>query len=173
MSLDVLFRSIGSQLRKADDALVSSIQISDGSEAQFISAASFLEQTYDSGDRGRLSRAQTPMSRGQTPMVRYTLDTQDELPGSFPSSPPRAEREPWHPPSRQSRPFLAKTVPKETIKDFICLSFSPTGKHILSPQDANAESLEPTFKSQCHLAYSRGRFCLIVCNCCLHVRSIQ
>ena len=117
MSLDVLFRSIGPQLRETDDSLISSLQSSDPSEAQILSASSFLESTYDSGDRGRLSRAQTPMSRGQTPMVRSTLGSIAELPGSFPSSPPHLLKERWHPPSRQSRlPFWQRLSHKKTPK---------------------------------------------------------
>jgi hypothetical protein len=94
MSLDVLFRSIGSQIRQPDSNLISSLQSSDASEAQLLSASTFLEQTYDSGERGRLSRAQTPMSRGQTPMVRLTLD--HELPGSFPRSSIASTRDSHH-----------------------------------------------------------------------------
>ncbi|RMZ91698.1 hypothetical protein DV736_g1074, partial [Chaetothyriales sp. CBS 134916] len=85
MSLDVVFRSIGSQLCCVDDNLVSSLQASDPSEAHILPASTFLEQTYESSDRARLSRAQTPLSRGQTPMVRIRPCLQAE-PGlkSFP-----------------------------------------------------------------------------------------
>lgn len=77
MTLDVLFRSISSTIRSADPSidpfLLSSLTASDTSEAQLFSAQSFLENIYGDpySDRGRASRAQTPMapSRGQTPMV--------------------------------------------------------------------------------------------------------
>ncbi|KAF7504558.1 hypothetical protein GJ744_002114 [Endocarpon pusillum] len=77
MTLDVLFRSIGTRIRVADQSTDSSflfsIQSSDPSEAQVLSATSFLEIIYGDLDRGRVSRAQTPMvtgtfSRSQTPM---------------------------------------------------------------------------------------------------------
>jgi hypothetical protein len=73
--LDVLFRSLGSTIRNADaqtnPILLPSLAASDPSEAQLFSAAAFLEGIYGdpSGDRGRSSRAQTPMSRAQTPMT--------------------------------------------------------------------------------------------------------
>jgi Kinesin motor domain len=99
MSLDILFRSIGHSIRRpyhpnlpngAD--LIYTLQASDATEAQIMAANAFFESTYGDGERARLSRAQTPMSRGQTPlMVR-----DPELPGSFPLSPatlhPRSPR---------------------------------------------------------------------------------
>ncbi|KAJ9610832.1 hypothetical protein H2200_005609 [Cladophialophora chaetospira] len=150
MTLDVLFRSIGDQIRRphhpdlpTDTALLSSLQASDSSEAQVLSATSLLESIYGYGDRARLSRAQTPMSRAQTPMVGNKLC---ELPGSFPGSPPRttphppsmafvsdhftgstalpcvieehpsSEKEPWRPPSKV--PFLSRlrSFKKSTTK---------------------------------------------------------
>ncbi|KIW23907.1 uncharacterized protein PV07_12069 [Cladophialophora immunda] len=76
MTLDVLFRSIGENIRRphhpdlpTDTSLLSSLQASDPTEAQIWSATTFLESIYGDGDRARLSRAQTPMSRAQTPMM--------------------------------------------------------------------------------------------------------
>ncbi|GAD96750.1 kinesin family protein [Paecilomyces variotii No. 5] len=75
MMLDVLFRSLAPTIRNADaqvdPVLLSSLTASDTSEAQLFSAAAFLESIYGdpSGERGRNSRAQTPMSRAQTPMT--------------------------------------------------------------------------------------------------------
>lgn len=100
MTLDVLFRSIGSNVRQthnqdmsADSNLLTAIQNSDNSEAQVLSATSFLDIAFDTGDRARMSRAQTPMagygSRSQTPM---TVWNPHELPSSFPSSPPPLSR---------------------------------------------------------------------------------
>src|SRR4051812_13068097 len=93
MTLDVLFRSIGQNIRRpdhpdlpTDNGLLASLQASDPAEAQISSAITFLESIYGDGDRARLSRAQTPMSRAQTPMMVGNSFT--ELPGSFPSSPP-------------------------------------------------------------------------------------
>jgi hypothetical protein len=76
MTLDVVFNSIAGNIRRphhpelpTDNTLLSSLQASDPSEAQILSATTFLESIYGDGDRARLSRAQTPMSRAQTPMV--------------------------------------------------------------------------------------------------------
>jgi hypothetical protein len=108
MSLDVLFRSIGTNIRRPDIQdpfidganLLYSLQASDPSEAQIMAASTFLESTYGDGDRARLSRAQTPMSRAQTPMVR---NFHVELPGSFPRSPPTARKSPrWLQDARES-----------------------------------------------------------------------
>jgi hypothetical protein len=95
MTLDVLFRSIGTRIRhpdiSTDSSLLPSLQSSDPSEAQILSAHTFLESIYGDPDRGRNSRAQTPMvvgnfSRSQTPMMVGLPDT--HRPGSFPKSPP-------------------------------------------------------------------------------------
>lgn len=92
MTLDVLFRSIAEKIRRphhpdlpTDTELLSSLQASDPSEAQILSATTFLDSVFSDGDRARLSRAQTPMSRAQTPMM--VCNETHELPGSFPSSP--------------------------------------------------------------------------------------
>ncbi len=98
MTLDVLYRSIAEHIRRphhpdlpTDTALLSSLQVSDPSEAQILSATTFLESIYGYGDRARLSRAQTPMSRAQTPMVGPVTR---EPPGSFPTSPPSTVNRP-------------------------------------------------------------------------------
>ncbi|EDN09464.1 hypothetical protein HCAG_06631 [Histoplasma mississippiense (nom. inval.)] len=78
MSLDVLFRSLSSTIQNLDNhenpLLLSSIANSDPSEAQLFTARSFIEMVYSDpwNERGRGSRAQTPMSamsRCQTPMT--------------------------------------------------------------------------------------------------------
>jgi hypothetical protein len=78
MSLDVLFQSLGNTIRSADNfedpTLLASLAAADSSEAQFFSARNFLDNIYGepNADRGRSSRAQTPMissSRAQTPMT--------------------------------------------------------------------------------------------------------
>ncbi|OJD18136.1 hypothetical protein AJ78_01802 [Emergomyces pasteurianus Ep9510] len=78
MSLDVLFQSLASTVQNLDSQdnplLLSSIADSDPSEAQFFTARSFIETIYSDpwNERGRGSRAQTPMSvmsRCQTPMT--------------------------------------------------------------------------------------------------------
>ncbi|KAG5301483.1 kinesin family protein [Histoplasma ohiense] len=78
MSLDVLFRSLSSTIQNLDNhenpLLLSSIANSDPSEAQLFTARAFIEMIYSDpwNERGRGSRAQTPMSamsRCQTPMT--------------------------------------------------------------------------------------------------------
>ena len=118
-----------------DTDLIYALQASDPSEAQIIPANSFLESLYgNDGDRARLSRAQTPMSRAQTPMM-VRNDPDQELPGSFPLSPPNHHRSPrellrdardsilhsprlnkerWHPPSKI--PFWQRLTPKKPAK---------------------------------------------------------
>lgn len=96
MTLDVLYRSIGSNIRRpchpdlpTDVQLLQSLQASDASEALIIPATTFLENMYTDGDRARYSRAQTPMtgigSRAQTPMT--VCPQSSHIPGSFPKSP--------------------------------------------------------------------------------------
>ncbi|ODH44847.1 hypothetical protein ACO22_00677 [Paracoccidioides brasiliensis] len=91
MSLDVLFRSISSTIQNPDittnPMLLPSVAASDVSEAQIFSARSFIETIYSDpwNERGRGSRAQTPMStmsRCQTPMTVRS-------PFNFPLSPCR------------------------------------------------------------------------------------
>ncbi|PKX88535.1 kinesin family protein [Aspergillus novofumigatus IBT 16806] len=80
MSFDVIFRSLESTIKPPDNSispvLLSSVVASDASEAQLFTAQTFLEAVYGdwSGDRGRNSRAQTPMSssRAETPMTEPT-----------------------------------------------------------------------------------------------------
>ena len=95
MSLDVLYRSIGSKIRgpcqpelPTDTQLLESLQASDPSDASIIPATTFLENVYSDGDRARFSRAQTPMagfgSRAQTPLMVRPLSA---VPGFYPLSP--------------------------------------------------------------------------------------
>ncbi|KAE8138427.1 P-loop containing nucleoside triphosphate hydrolase protein [Aspergillus pseudotamarii] len=77
MSLDVIFKSLASTIKPPDNSinplLLSSVASSDQSESQIFTAQTFLEAVYgdQSADRGRNSRAQTPMSTGraQTPLT--------------------------------------------------------------------------------------------------------
>ncbi|EGD95178.1 kinesin family protein [Trichophyton tonsurans CBS 112818] len=75
MSLDIIFRSLEKTIQVPDDEaenpLLDSVAASDPSEAQIYAADHFLEMIYGDGDRGRISRAQTPMSRSQTPMDSF------------------------------------------------------------------------------------------------------
>ena len=95
MSLDVLYRSIGPNIRRpchpelpTDTQLLERLQACDPSDANIIPATTFLETTYSDGDRARFSRAQTPMaglgSRAQTPLM---VGPPSPFPGSFPTSP--------------------------------------------------------------------------------------
>lgn len=98
MSLDVLFRSIGSNICRpchpelpTDTRLLQSLQACDPSEATVIPATTYLDSTFADPDRARFSRAQTPLagigSRAQTPLMVGL-----PLPGSFPTSPPQSTR---------------------------------------------------------------------------------
>lgn len=75
MALDILFRSLAPSVKSHDNSItpveLASLAASDPTEAQLFSAQAFLEAVYGdpSGDRGRNSRAQTPVSRAQTPMT--------------------------------------------------------------------------------------------------------
>ncbi|KAL3455291.1 P-loop containing nucleoside triphosphate hydrolase protein [Aspergillus heterothallicus] len=76
MSLDVIFKSLASTIKPPDNTippiLLASVAASDASESQMFTAQTFLEAVYgEPGDRGRNSRAQTPMSssRAHTPMA--------------------------------------------------------------------------------------------------------
>jgi hypothetical protein len=80
MGLDVIFKSLASTIRPPDNTItplsLASVSESDHAESQIFTAQTFLEAVYgDPGaDRGRHSRAQTPMSssRAQTPMTVRT-----------------------------------------------------------------------------------------------------
>ena len=103
MSLDMIFKSIGSKIRQVDhpelpidNKLLSNLQASDSSEATLSSATTFLESIYGETERGRASRAQTPMaggfSRAQTPMtVRESVHCLHE---AFPLSSPSLDGRP-------------------------------------------------------------------------------
>ncbi|KAJ5105865.1 hypothetical protein NUU61_003212 [Penicillium alfredii] len=72
MALDVIFRSLEPTVKTEDGSIspimLASLAASDTSEAQLFSAPTFLEAVYGepNGDRGRNSRAQTPMSPSRT-----------------------------------------------------------------------------------------------------------
>lgn len=82
MALDVIFKALEPTIKPPDNSinpnLLASVAASDPCEAQFFAAQTFLEAVYGdpNADRGRNSRAQTPISssRGNTPlMVRNLL----------------------------------------------------------------------------------------------------
>ncbi|EEQ84285.1 kinesin family protein [Blastomyces dermatitidis ER-3] len=106
MSLDVLFRSLSSTVQNLDNQdnplLLSSIADSDPSEAQLFTARSFIEMIYSDpwNERGRGSRAQTPMSvvsRCQTPMtdsmstINFPRRHLPHRPSTLPQSPDVSE----------------------------------------------------------------------------------
>lgn len=122
MTLDVLFRSISQNIRRPDHPdlptdtnLLRSLQASDPSEAQIIAASSFLEGIYGEAEKGRSSRAQTPMvaggSRAQTPLMVGTPS--QKIPGSFPKSPPSTRRPPYvHYPALRSSSRYSMSSPR-------------------------------------------------------------
>ncbi|PKY08529.1 kinesin-like protein [Aspergillus campestris IBT 28561] len=100
MSLDVIFRSLESTIKPPDNSispfLLASVSASDPSEAQIFSAQTFLEAVYtDPSERGRNSRAQTPMSSGRantpmtdpTPAINFPRRNLPPRPGALPKSP--------------------------------------------------------------------------------------
>ncbi|ODM14885.1 hypothetical protein SI65_09637 [Aspergillus cristatus] len=77
MSLDVIFKALEPTIKPPDNSinpnLLASVAASDPCEAQIFTAQAFLEAVYGdpNAERGRNSRAQTPISssRGNTPLV--------------------------------------------------------------------------------------------------------
>lgn len=90
MALDIIFRSLEPTVQNSDHSItplqLASLAASDATEAQLFSAQTFLEAVYGdpSGDRGRNSRAQTPMStsRAHTPMTVWSPPPKSSWKGS-------------------------------------------------------------------------------------------
>lgn len=90
MGLDILFRSLAPSVRDPDNSItplqLASLAASDPTEAQLFSAQTFLEAVYGepNGDRGRNSRAQTPVSssRAQTPQTVWSPPPQKSWKGT-------------------------------------------------------------------------------------------
>lgn len=98
MSLDVIFRSLASTIKPPDNfippILLASVSASDVSDSQMFTAQTFLEAVYGepNNDRGRNSRAQTPLSnRAHTPMAVW----QSSLPSPFNGAPKLYPSGPW------------------------------------------------------------------------------
>lgn len=108
MTLDAIFRSLGCHIRRpdhpelpTDHGLLQALQAADPSEAQIISANAFIDAIYSDGDRGRTSRAQTPMigtrSRAETPsMVWHPLHSipEERISEFFSMAPSEGTRSP-------------------------------------------------------------------------------
>lgn len=135
MTLDVLFRSIGTRIcapnQSTDSKLFHSLQLSDPSESHIVPATSFLDGIYGDTDRGRSSRAQTPMvaatfSRSQTPMLVGYPNSPPPI--SCPTSPPNEHSSPGYP-----CPRLAP-VPRDSTASFVSDHFTrPTDNPISTP----------------------------------------
>ncbi|KAL2834940.1 P-loop containing nucleoside triphosphate hydrolase protein [Aspergillus cavernicola] len=90
MSLDVIFKSLASTIKPPDNSihpiLLASVAASDASESQMFTAQTFLEAVFGEpgADRGRNSRAQTPMnsSRAHTPMAVWKSPLPNPLQGA-------------------------------------------------------------------------------------------
>ncbi|KAL5000278.1 P-loop containing nucleoside triphosphate hydrolase protein [Aspergillus recurvatus] len=88
MSLDVIFKCLASTIKPPDNSippyLLASVSASDASESQMFTAQTFLEAVYGEPDRGRNSRAQTPMSstRAHTPMTVWKSPPPNSLQGA-------------------------------------------------------------------------------------------
>ncbi|KAE8145973.1 P-loop containing nucleoside triphosphate hydrolase protein [Aspergillus avenaceus] len=92
MSLDVIFRSLESTIKPPDNSmsplLLSSVVASDQSESQIFTAPAFLEAVYGdpSADRGRNSRAQTPLT-DPTPAIIFPRRNLPQRSNAYPRSP--------------------------------------------------------------------------------------
>lgn len=121
MSLDVIFKSLESTIKPPDNSinplLLSTVSASDPCESQLFTAQSFLEAVYGdpNADRGRNSRAQTPMSSGRahTPMavgspfpqaLRRTQTLRPRIPRA-PTDKPNVPLTPHRTPSKASGYF--------------------------------------------------------------------
>jgi len=85
MALEVLFRSLGSRTLhpSTTSTLVSTLAAADASEAQILSAATFLEGVYGDGIAEHVpSRAPTPMTVGRAPASVLTDPTHPPRPTS-------------------------------------------------------------------------------------------
>ncbi|KAL5043789.1 hypothetical protein BDW71DRAFT_115013 [Aspergillus fruticulosus] len=116
MSLDVIFKSLASTIKPLDNSippyLLASVSASDASESQMFTAQTFLEAVYGEPDRGRNSRAQTPMSstRAHTPMA-------DPMPALiFP---------------RRHAPIRASTLPRSPDVSHLALELNPHSEYIV------------------------------------------
>lgn len=106
MALDVIFRSLEPTVKTEDGSIspmmLASLAAADTSEAQLFSAQTFLEAVYGetTADRGRNSRAQTPMSpsRAHTPLTVRSPSSPD-----FPNGSPTTR--PSTPGSSLPRPY--------------------------------------------------------------------
>ncbi|KAJ5625770.1 hypothetical protein N7510_002079 [Penicillium lagena] len=125
MGLDVIFRSLEPTLKTADGIspmMLASLAAADASEARLFSAQTFLEAVYGeiNTDRGRTSRAQTPMSpsRAHTPLTLDHVFQSLEAPqgGHHSSFNPqsRGPTRPWPPVDRafrQDEPRISYPLP--------------------------------------------------------------
>ncbi|KAL3438315.1 P-loop containing nucleoside triphosphate hydrolase protein [Aspergillus tetrazonus] len=116
MSLDVIFKSLASTIKPPDNSippyLLASVSASDASESQMFTAQTFLEAVYGESDRGRNSRAQTPMSttRAHTPMA-------DPMPALiFP---------------RRHAPIRTSTLPRSPDVGHLTLELNPHSEYIV------------------------------------------
>ncbi|KAL3482342.1 P-loop containing nucleoside triphosphate hydrolase protein [Aspergillus californicus] len=118
MSLDVIFKSLASTIKPPDNSippfLLASVAASDPSESQMFTAQTFLEAVYGEpgADRGRNSRAQTPLSPGRshTPMA-------DPMPALiFP---------------RHHIPMRASTLPRSPDVGHLTLDLNPHSEYIV------------------------------------------
>ncbi|KAL5340113.1 kinesin-like protein [Aspergillus crustosus] len=118
MSLDLIFKSLASTIKPPDNSIppffLASVAASDASESQMFSAQTFLEAVYGepSADRGRNSRAQTPMSssRAHTPMA-------EPMPALiFP---------------RRHMPMKTSTLPRSPDVSHLTLDLNPHSEYIV------------------------------------------
>ncbi|KAL3453352.1 P-loop containing nucleoside triphosphate hydrolase protein [Aspergillus insuetus] len=138
MGLDLIFKSLASTIKPPDNTippiLLASVAASDASESQMFTAQTFLEAVYGEPDRGRNSRAQTPMSssRAHTPMAVWKSPLPNPLHGAPILNPlgPRDLLQYFYKTMAQSQTNLSPPSPRTTSQT----------KHSKSPKLKNIPS---------------------------------
>ncbi|KAL4878681.1 P-loop containing nucleoside triphosphate hydrolase protein [Aspergillus karnatakaensis] len=156
MSLDLIFKSLASTIKPPDHSippfLLASVAASDASESQMFSAQTFLEAVYGepSADRGRNSRAQTPISssRAHTPMAVW----KSHLPNPLQGAPKLYPLGPWSLSQYFYKPLslalgatsslsTAMTLQEKSTKN--TKSIPEPRNHPISPVDPQKANLDP------------------------------
>ncbi|KAL4945453.1 hypothetical protein BDV06DRAFT_230843 [Aspergillus oleicola] len=144
MSLDVIFKSLASTIKPPDNTippiLLASVAASDTTESQMFTAQTFLEAVYgEPGDRGRNSRAQTPLSstggRAHTPMAVWKTP----LPNPFHNIPKLYPIGSWTLPQYFYKPAPAAQAKLSPLKS----NSTPQTKSLKGPRSPPAPKAFP------------------------------
>jgi hypothetical protein len=152
MSLDLIFKSLASTIKPPDNTippiLLASVATSDASESQLFTAQTFLEAVYGEPDRGRNSRAQTPMSssRAHTPMAVWKSPLPNLLHGAPILNPlgPRDLLQYFYKTMTQPQTNLSPPSPRTTTKHSKSRKLNNTPSSPVELHKANLAS--PTIK---------------------------